>query len=333
MPDAENSYTIGVDVGGTKVYTILIDSKNQVLARSKKKSREGNPNIILDRITGTIAAVTESSNVPLDRVAGIGIGFPGPLNPDTGVVLEATNLPGWDHFPLADEVKKQTGRPAFLDNDVNLGTLGEALAGSGKGASNVIGIFLGTGVGGGIVLGKKLYHGTSGTAGEVGHMIIQHGGRKSPRGLFGTVEGLTSRVSVVDQLVEAISSGTKSSLSSIVKSGNRIRSRAIAKAYRDGDKLVVDTLHRTAEFVGVTVGSLINFLAPDVVVLGGGVMEAIPESILPIAKKVAKSIAVPGAWKHVQIVEAELGDDAGAMGGALLARQNVVCSPVGSPNS
>lgn len=317
----DKDYTIGVDVGGTKVYTILIDSKNKILARSKKKSREGTPKVILERITGTIASVTESSGVSLDQVAGIGIGFPGPLDPETGVVLEATNLPDWDHFPLASEVTKKTDRPAFLDNDVNLGTLGEALAGSGKGASNVIGIFLGTGVGGGIVLGGRLYHGTSGTAGEVGHMIIQHGGRKSPRGLFGTVEGLTSRVSIVDQLVEGVTSGTKSSLASIVKEGERIRSRSIAKAYRDKDPLTIEVLHRTAEFVGVTVGSLINFLAPDVVVLGGGVMEAVPEAILPIAKKVAKSIVVPGTWDFVQIVEAELGDDAGAMGGALLARQ------------
>ena len=315
------AYTIGVDVGGTKVYTILVDSKNKILARSKKKSRDGTPKVILDRIAATISSVIEEAKIPIDQVAGIGIGFPGPLNPKTGVVIEATNLPDWDHFPLADEVAKETKTLAFLDNDVNLGTLGEALAGSGKGASNVIGIFLGTGVGGGIVLGGKLYHGTSGTAGEVGHMIIQHRGRKSPRGLFGTVEGLTSRVSIVEQLIEAIQTGSKSSLAPILKAGERIRSRAISKSYHEGDKLTTEVLHRTAEFVGVTVGSLINFLAPDVVVLGGGVMEAVPEAILPIAKKVAKSIAVPGAWSHVEVVEAKLGDDAGAMGGALLARQ------------
>lgn len=325
MAPSKKEYTIGVDVGGTKVYTILVDSKNKILARSKKKTREGTPKVVLERIAGTVSAVLEVSGIDLDQVAGIGIGFPGPLTPDTGVVLEATNLPGWNRFPLAEEVSQQTGKPSFLDNDVNLGTLGEALAGCGKGASNVIGIFLGTGVGGGIVLGGRLYHGTSGTAGEVGHMIIHHGGRPSPRGLFGTVEGLTSRVAIVQQLEEAIQSGTKSSLASTVKSGERIRSRSIAKAYREGDKLVVAVLHRAAEFMGVTVGSLINFLAPDVVVLGGGVMEAIPEAILPITKKVAKSIAVPGAWAHVRIAEAELGDDAGAMGGALLARQKT-CS-------
>ena len=325
MPDLNPriDYTIGVDVGATKVYTILIDSKNKILTRSKKKSREGTPKVILDRIAATIASVTQESAISIEQVGGIGIGFPGPLDPNTGVVLEATNLPGWDHLPLADEITKQIGRPAFLDNDVNLGTLGEALVGSGKGASNVIGIFLGTGVGGGIVLGGKLYHGTSGTAGEVGHMIIQYGGRRSPRGLFGSIEGLTSRVSIVQQLVEAIHAGAKSSLSPTVKAGERIRSRAIAKAYREGDNLIIDVLHHTAEYVGVAVGSLINFLAPDVVVLGGGVMEAIPEAILPTAKKVAKSIAVPGAWSHVLIVEAELNDDAGAMGGALLARQMI----------
>jgi len=317
-------FTIGIDVGGTKVYGILLDHDDIILARAKKKTKEGTPEAVLERIKTLISNLLEETNTELEEISGIGIGFPGPLDPTKGIVLEATNLPGWDHFPLTQHVSDiLEGTPAFLDNDVNLGTLGEALAGAGKGASNVIGIFLGTGVGGGLVFNKRLFHGTSGTAGEIGHMIIQHGGPPSPRNLRGSVEGLTSRTAIVQNIEREIKNGAKSLLREPILSGKKIRSSALAKAFKQGDKLVVRTLEQTAEFVGVTVGSLINLLAPDVVVLGGGVMEAAPEAILPIAKRVAKKIAVPDAWNNVRVQEALLADDAGAMGGALLARQKI----------
>ncbi len=314
-------YTIGMDVGGTKIYTILVDESNKILATSKRKTKKGSPSLLLERIESCYEDLLQQADLTSSDISGIGIGFPGPLDPRTGIVFEATNLPEWDHFPLADKVSEICKTPVFLDNDVNLGTLGEALAGAGHGAENVIGIFLGTGVGGGLVFGGRLFHGTSGTAGEVGHMIIQHKGPKSPRNLRGTVEGLTSRTSVVKKITQKIQKGTDSVLRPLVESKTQIKSRPIAEAYRAGDPLVKTVLDQTAEYVGVTIGSLGNLLAPDVVVLGGGLMEAVPEAILPVARETAKKIVVPSTWDCMKIEAAELGDNSGAMGGAVLARQ------------
>ncbi len=270
------NYTIGMDVGGTKIFSILIDENNQVLATSKKKTKKGSPDVMLERIYSSFTDLISQSQVPVKAIQGIGLGFPGPLDPQTGMVFEATNLPEWNHFPLAEKVTEMCSIPAFLDNDVNLGTLGEALAGAGHGAQNVIGIFLGTGVGGGIVLGGQLFHGRSGTAGEIGHMIIHHMGRKSPRNLRGSVEGLTSRTAVVKRIKDKVLKGSDSTLKSIIQRGEPIKSRPIADAYRANDKVVVSVLDETAEYVGITVGSVANLLAPDVIVLGGGLIEAVP---------------------------------------------------------
>jgi glucokinase len=321
--EQSRKHTVGVDVGGTKIYTALIDASNNILSRVKKKTREGTPDLTLENINISVSEAMERAGLAKGDIDGIGIGFPGPLDPWKGIVTESTNLPEWDNFPLAEEVSKIFKCPAFLDNDVNLGTLAEALVGAGKGTANVIGIFLGTGVGGGLVFNRKLYHGTSGTAGEVGHMIIENGGRPSPRGLFGSIEGLTSRTCVVDQVQAAIGKGSKSSLASVLQNGKKIKSAALASAYRKKDRVVVEVLERTADYVGIAIGSLVNLLAPDVVVLGGGLVQAVPEAILPIARNTARKIAVPPAWKHVRVEEAALGDDAGAMGGALLVRQKL----------
>lgn len=315
------TYTIGMDVGGTNIYSILVDENNQILATSKKKTKEASPKVLLSRIETTFQELLEKSGVQASQVSGIGVGFPGPLDPDTGIVFEATNLPAWDHFPLAEKVSQLCGVPVFLDNDVNLGTLGEAAAGAGEGAENVVGIFLGTGVGGGIVLGGQLYRGRAGTAGEVGHMIIHHKGPKSPRNLRGSVEGLTSRSSVVKRIKSKINKGKSSVLRPILAKGEAIKSRQIAQAYRGGDKVVKEVLNETAEYVGVIVGSLANLLAPDVIVIGGGLVEAVPEAIISIARSTAKKIVVPSTWKMLKIEPAKLGDNSGPMGGAILARQ------------
>jgi len=324
---AQKKYTLGVDVGGTKIYTLLLDDENRIVSTTKVKTHLGTPSVILEKIRMSICDVLTQASLQFVDLLAIGVGFPGPLNPWEGIVIEATNLPKWDNFPLTAEISALAGCPAFLDNDVNLGTFAEALVGAGDGASNVVGIFLGTGVGGGLIFNKQIYHGTSGTAGEIGHMVVQYGGRKSPRKLTGSVEGLTSRTSVVERIEGAIKKGTKSSLSINLRQEKKIKSSSLAKAYRQNDKLVIRILHETATFVGVTVGSLVNLLAPDVIVLGGGLVEAIPEAILPIARKVAARISVPAAWKTVRLEEAKLGDNAVAMGAALLARQQIHSRP------
>jgi glucokinase len=295
-----------------------------VLVRSKKKTGDGSPNSLLERILASVGDVLTQSGLELKSVSTAGIGFPGPLDPIKGIILQATNLPAWNHFPLAQEAEKSLNCPVFIDNDVNLGTFGEAMLGAGKGSSNVVGIFLGTGVGGGIVIDGKIYHGSNGTAGELGHIIIQHGGPVGPFGLKGSVEALTSRISVINRIKNEIKKGKKSSLELHLKSGKKIGSSLLAEAYRSGDAVTRKAFHRAAEFVGVTAGSLINLLAPDVVVLGGGVVSAIPEAIVPIAKQVAFEIALESNRLTSRVEPAALGDDSGALGAAFYARQRLL---------
>ncbi len=316
-------YTLGIDIGGTKIYTIVVDEKFNILARAKKKTGDGSPASLLERILNSVSDALSQCNMDLSSISSAGIGFPGPLDSNKGIILQATNLPAWNHFPLAQEAQNSLKCPVFIDNDVNLGTYGEAMLGAGKGSSNVVGIFLGTGVGGGIVLDGKIYHGNSGTAGELGHMIIQHGGPVGPFGLKGSVEALTSRISVINRIRNDIKKGKKSSLEPHLKSGKKIGSSLLAEAYRTGDPVTRKAFHKAAEFVGVTAGSLINLLAPDVVILGGGVVSAIPEAIVPIARQVAFEISLESNRLTSRVEPASLGDDSGALGAAYYACQRL----------
>ncbi|MCG3199280.1 MAG: ROK family protein [Candidatus Omnitrophica bacterium] len=324
MPPKFRGCSLGIDVGGTKIYSLILDENNVILGRGKKKTGDGSPESLLGRMMASVGQALDEAGVDRKNLRCAGIGFPGPLDPKTGIILQATNLPAWNQFPLADEASQFLGCPVFIDNDVNLGTFGEAVLGAGKGSDNVVGMFLGTGVGGGIILNGHIYHGTTGTAGELGHVIIQHGGPPGPFNLRGSVEGLTSRTAIVNRIKKEIKKGKKCALEELLKSGKRIRSSDLADAYHAGDSVVRKTFEQTAEFVGVTIGSLINLLAPDVVVLGGGVMEAMPEAIYPTAKRVAMEIALESNRNHSRIEVASLGDDAGALGGALYARQRLI---------
>jgi glucokinase len=321
MTEKTAKYTLGIDVGGTKIYTVVVDEKYNILARSKRKTGDGSPTSLLERILASVSDVLAESSLPIEAISTAAIGFPGPLDPIKGIILQATNLPAWNHFPLAQEAQRSLNCPVFIDNDVNLGTFGEAILGAGKGSSNVVGIFLGTGVGGGIVIDGKIYHGSNGTAGELGHIIIQHEGPEGPFGLKGSVEALTSRTSVVNRIKAEIKKGKRSLLEPHFKSSKKIGSSVLAEAYRAGDPVTRKAFHRAAEFVGVTAGSLINLLAPDVVVLGGGVISAIPEAIVPIARQVAFEIALESNRQTSRIEVAALGDDSGALGAAVYARQ------------
>lgn len=324
MSTTNSNFALGIDIGGTKIYTVVVDEDYNILGRGKKKTGDGSPQQLMDRLKISVHEALQNAGITFDQIHTAGVGFPGPLDPDKGIILQATNLPAWSHFPLAEEVSSLIGAPVFIDNDVNLGTYGEAVLGAGMGAKNVIGIFLGTGVGGGIIIDGKIYHGTAGTAGEVGHVIIQHGGVRGPFGLKGSVEGLTSRNAILRMIRSDIKKGKKCSLDTLFKSGKKIGSSQLANAYREGDTVVMKAFHHAAELVGVTMGSLINLLAPDVVVLGGGVISAVPEAIVPISKRVAMSIMLESNRKTSRIEIAALGDDAGALGAAHYARQRLV---------
>ncbi|MCY4400957.1 MAG: ROK family glucokinase [Candidatus Poribacteria bacterium] len=320
-----NTNVVGVDMGGTKILSAVVDAEGNILSTAKVPTQaKDDTSIVIDRIAECIREAFQESGVAPDSIQAIGIGAPGPLDPETGIVIFAPNL-GWKDVPLKTELESRIGIPTFVDNDVNVGTLGEHTFGAGKGIQNLVGIFVGTGIGGGIILNGELFHGASKTAGEIGHIIVKADGPKCGCGTRGCLEALASRTAMTKAFQKAILKKGKKSILTKLTDGDLglIRSGTLAKALRSKDKLTLKVFKQTTKYLGVGIGSIVNFLNPDMIVLGGGVVEALDDKFIDDIRKAAKKYALPDTLKGVQIVSAQLGDDAGVLGAAALARQRL----------
>ena len=314
---------IGVDMGGTKILSAVIDADGNILGTAKVPTKaDKGASEVIDRIADSIRKAIDKSGVDSESIQAVGIGAPGPLDPATGVVIFAPNL-GWRDVPLKAELEARVGFPTFVDNDVNVGTLGEHVFGAGRGVQNVVGIFVGTGIGGGIILNGELFHGASKTAGEVGHIIVKAGGPRCGCGTRGCLEAIASRTAMTKQFQKAIVKKKKKSVISKLTDGDlgAIRSGVLAKAIRLNDKLTLKVFKKVTKYLGIGIGSIVNFLNPEMIVLGGGVVEALDDTFLDDIRAAAKKYSLPNTLDGVQIVRAELGDNSGILGAAALARQ------------
>ena len=314
---------IGVDMGGTKILSAVIDAEGNILGTAKVSTKAGRGAVaVIDRIATCIQKAVDKSGVDAASIQAVGIGAPGPLDPATGVVIFAPNL-GWRDVPLKTELEARTGFPTFVDNDVNVGTLGEHVFGAGRGIQNVVGIFVGTGIGGGIILQGELFHGASKTAGEIGHIIVKAGGPRCGCGTRGCLEAIASRTAMTKQFRKAILKKGKKSVLSELTGGDlsAIRSGVLAKAVRLNDALTLKVLKKVTKYLGIGIGSIVNFLNPEMIVLGGGVVEALDDTFLDGIRAATKKYSLPNTLDGVQIVRAELGDNSGILGAAALARQ------------
>lgn len=314
---------IGVDMGGTKILSAVIDAKGNILGTAKVSTKAGRGAVaVIDRIANCIQRAVGKSGVDAASIQAVGIGAPGPLDPATGVVIFAPNL-GWRDVPLKTELEARTGFPTFVDNDVNVGTLGEHVFGAGRGIQNVVGIFVGTGIGGGIILQGELFHGASKTAGEIGHIIVKAGGPRCGCGTRGCLEAIASRTAMTKQFQRAILKKGKKSVLSELTGGDlgAIRSGVLAKAVRLNDELTLKVFKKVTKYLGIGIGSIVNFLNPEMIVLGGGVVEALDDTFLDDIRDATEKYSLPNTLDGVQIVRAELGDNSGILGAAALARQ------------
>ena len=314
---------VGVDMGGTKILSAVIDAEGNILGTSKVSTgADEGTSVVIDRIAESIQQAINKSNVDKTSIQAIGIGAPGPLDPETGVVIFAPNL-GWRDVPLKTELQARTGLLTFVDNDVNVGTLGEHAFGAAQGVQNVVGIFVGTGIGGGIILKGELFHGASKTAGEIGHIIVKAGGPRCGCGTRGCLEAIASRTAMAKQFRKAIKKKKKKSVLTKLTDGDLsvIRSGVLVKAIRAKDKLTLKVFKKVTKYLGIGVGSIVNFLNPDMIVLGGGVVEALDDTFIDNIRTYAEKYALPNTLNGVQIVRAKLGDDSGILGAAALARQ------------
>jgi len=291
-----------------------------VLGRAKRKSKpEEGRDALIGRIVEGVQEACEEARVKLSDVAGVGIGAPGAIDPDTGTVIEAVNL-RWDNVPLADLLGRKLGKPVFVDNDVNVAVYGENKLGAGENARDLLGVWLGTGIGGGLILNGKLYYGSFFTAGEIGHTILFPGNAPGARSL----EQNCSRTSIVERIIKLIRSNHKSVIPSLVDGDlSEVKSKTVAKAYEMGDELTVDVVDNAAELVGVSIAGVVTLLSLGRVVLGGGLTEALGDALVDKVKKSVRAHVFPDKCRAVKVVGTKLLDDAGVLGAALLAGERL----------
>jgi glucokinase len=310
-------HIVAVDVGGTNIVAAVLDHDMNIVSRRKKKSRAqpgSDPTEV--RLTEAIAEALEEAG--LKKPKGIGIGSPGPLDPVEGVIVDTPNL-AWKDFPLVEYLEKKFDVPVVLDNDVNLGTYGEYRFGKASKFSNVLGVFPGTGVGGGWVLDGKLFTGASGSALEVGHITVLPGGPFCGCGKRGCLEAIASRTAIAAEIaVLAARHDAPFIFENYGTDIANIRSGAIAKAIKNGDHMVEAVVRRAAYYVGMTIGNLINVLSPEAVVIGGGLVEAMEKLYLEEVESAIEEHALEFMREGVELFPAKLGDDAVVMGAAAL---------------
>ena len=308
-------YVVGIDLGGTNIVagTVAEDGSEVVGLVSEPTIPELGADAVLARIVKLARA--SMAQAKGKEIAGVGIGSPGPLNTKTGVVLLTPNL-GWTNFPLRDRLVDGLGLPATLDNDANCAIFGEWWRGAARGATHVVGLTIGTGVGGGIVLGGEIYGGASDIAGEIGHMSIDSTGRRCKCGNYGCLEAYASGPAIAARAVEGIEAGTDTSLPRYVNGDlSKITAQIVYEAAHDGDAYALDVVHDTAKFLGTGVANIVNIFNPEVVVICGGVTLAGEKLFVPLRSEVKRRAFRP-AVEVCRIVPGSLTGTAGVYGAA-----------------
>lgn len=313
-----NNYSIGVDLGGTKILSGVIDTNTGKVIESGKKrtKKERGKEIIIQKTIESIEKAICKSQIPLSQIESIGIGAAGQVDRQQGVLIAAPNLDCYD-VELKNILENHFKIPVYVGNDVEVATLGEMKFGSGVGYDNFVCIFVGTGVGSGLVQNGEIYRGATGTAGEIGHIIVDSGGRLCPCGGHGCLEAYASRTAIEKKILASLKKGHKSVISEIMKEDGSIRSKHIKYALDQGDDIVLNCITEAAEYLSSGLATIINFYNPQLIILGGGLIEAVDFFYeISIKKAIAKSLPTPA--NHVKITKAALSDFSGVIGASLL---------------
>lgn len=312
-------YYIGMDIGGTKILGTLFDEENKITERVKRKTKaEEGKDIIFSQISKVIEELIEKAGGK-ENIKGIGAGVPGIINMEKGEVVFSPNLP-WKNYNLKEEIEKKYEIKVTIGNDVNVGIVGEWKYGAGIGKKNIIGIFMGTGIGGGIVINDKLYEGSIGAAGEIGHICIMPDGPYCGCGARGCLEALASKTAMTKYILAQIERGRKTILEDMLKESKGVlKSEQLQKGYEEKDEITFEVLEKVSKYMGAGTASLINVLNPEMVIFGGGVIEAMGKILMPKILSYAKENAMVKIMENCEFKIAELGDDAGIYGALNLA--------------
>jgi glucokinase len=310
---------ISIDLGGTKMLTALMNDRLETVADEKIKTPQTTDgDEILERMIASVRKVLKDHDADESDLTGIAVGVPSAVDFKNGVVLSATNI-GFEHYPLRDRLRDSFDVPVLVDNDVNAGLFGEFKRGAGKGKEDIIGLYPGTGIGGAMVLDGRLYRGASGGAGEMGHMIIQSGGRLCGCGRYGCLETLASKTALAKDLVQLASTGKAPTILEKVGSDyTLIKSSHIKKSIDAGEEAVIDLVNRAADFLGIGMANYVNIFNPELIVLGGGLIEKLGRAFVDRAEAAMRANGMPVLLDDVEVKIAELGDDTVIVGAALL---------------
>lgn len=313
---------LGIDIGGTKLAVAVATPGGEVLTEAGEPSRAS------EGPAAMIARVIEMSRLAIGAagagdVRAIGIGCGGPLDPWSGIVHNALNNPGWINIPLTARIEDALGGPAYLDNDANAAALGEHRFGAGRGVRNMAYLTVSTGVGGGLILDDRPYHGENGNAGELGHISVRvQGGRPCHCGSTGCIEAYCSGTNIAARAVEALAMDGSRESTLAGRSTNEISAEMVAAAARDGDQLARAVWDETMELLGGGIVSIIHAFNPRLVVLGGGVARAGDMLFEPV-RRVVHDRAMPWLAEVVDVVPAELGDRTGVLGAVAVALDRI----------
>lgn len=308
---------VGVDIGGTTVKVGICNEEGKLLHTYEGPTgTESGPDVVLDNIASYVRAIVADNRYDWDEIAGVGVGIPGFMNFETGVVLISANFPGWRNVPVKATLEGKLGKPVKINNDANVAALGEVWSGAGRGLQNVVVYTLGTGVGGGLIIRGQVYEGFSGMGGELGHVqvvpdmeAIQCG-----CGQYGCVETVSSATGILRMARDAVERGDKTSLSELAK----IQAKDVFDAAKAGDEVAIRIVKRAAFYLGKAIAATAVIVNPERFILGGGVAKA-GDILFDAVREVFVKYTPEAARMNVDILPAELGNDAGVVGAAGLS--------------
>ena len=310
MPDIYGA----IDLGGTNVRAIVAGLDGKISGDDRRPSRASDGlDATIETLLASLAHACSEAGVEASALRGLGVATPGWVDTERGIVPAAPQLIGWRDVPLVEMLQERLGLTVRLENDANAAALGENVFGAGRGTRHMLYITVSTGVGAGIIVDGRLYGGAKGSAGEIGHTIVDPSGPPCGCGKHGCLESLSSGTAIARRAAQAADRGDSAALAGIREREGRLGARQVADAARQGDAASIAIYEEAGYFLGIALANAVNLLSPEAIILGGGVMRA-KDLFLPRAEETMRDLALDEPLKYMRLAEAELGDRAGVMG-------------------
>ncbi len=314
-------YYLGIDLGGTNIVAGVVDETYKILSKASIKTASPRPAVdIMDDMVKVSREACEKAGVPVEQLEWVGIGAPGTINRDTGYIEYSNNLQ-FDHVPLRQYIADRLGRPVFVDNDANAAAYGEALAGAAKGVKDAVAITLGTGVGGGIIIDGKIYSGFNFAGAELGHAVIEIGGRQCTCGRRGCLEAYASATGLINLTKEAMEANPNSKMWTLTGGTiDNVSGKTAFDAMREGDAAGKEVVDLYIKYLGCGLANYINIFQPEVLCIGGGICKEGETLLAPLREYINSENFLRDSTRRTRLCVAELGNDAGIIGAAFLGK-------------